>query len=312
MKAIKVLLSLLTAAVILFASALPVSAIGFEAEAVYESVFVIHTGNSMGSGFAIGENCIVTNAHVLEDARYIVVSTYGGTEYQASVLGINETEDIAVLAIEGVSFPYLPVADLSTVKTGDDIYAIGAPKGMPYTLTKGGISAKERTIRRNSYIQIDAPINEGNSGGPLLNDTGQVLGMNTLKLINSEGIGLAIPITSICSYILSLGIELDDGGNVIGAVSSQAEPSPLQPIPSKSRHDGYESGENEDEDNDEDTDRSRSDGCPAVTHVAFTIAGLSVAGNVVLFILLIDQKKKNKMLTVDPSERTDFEIDFWE
>ena len=96
------------------------------------------------------------------------------------------------------------------MKTGDDIYAIGAPKGMAYTLTKGGVSAKERMIGNKSYIQIDAAINEGNSGGPLLNDAGQVLGMNTLKMSDSEGIGLAIPVNRICEYLKSLGIELKD------------------------------------------------------------------------------------------------------
>lgn len=128
MKSIKGLLSLIIVVAVLFASALSVGAIGFEAEQAYESVFVIHSGPSLGSGFAIGENCIVTNAHVIENAKDISVITYGGTKHQASVLNINEDDDIAVLIVENVAFPYLTVADLATTKTGDDIYAIGAPK----------------------------------------------------------------------------------------------------------------------------------------------------------------------------------------
>ena len=202
MRPIKVLLSLIIVVAVLFASTLSVSAIGFEAETAYESVFVIYSGNSLGSGFAVGENCVVTNAHVIDNPRNITVETYGGTKYKASVLGINEQQDIAVLIVQDAQFPYLDIADLSTMKTGDDIYAIGAPHGMAYTLTKGGISAKERMVGNQSYIQIDAPINQGNSGGPLLNDDGQVLGMNTLKMSDSEGIGLAIMnrLIRACSY----------------------------------------------------------------------------------------------------------------
>ena len=165
MNSIKGLLSLIIV-VVLFASTLFVNAIGFEAEVTYESVFVIYSGTSLGSGFAVGENCIVTNAHVIENEKNINIITYDGTEYQAVVLGINYDEDIAVLVIKNATFPFLNIADLTTMKTGDDIYAIGAPKGMAYTLTKGGVSAKERMIGNRSYIQIDAPINEGNSGGP--------------------------------------------------------------------------------------------------------------------------------------------------
>ncbi len=98
------------------------------------------------------------------------------------------------------------------MKTGDDIYAIGAPKGMAYTLTKGSVSAKERMIGKDPCIQIDAPINQGNSGDPLLNDAGEVLGMNTMKMSDSEGIGLAIPISRICDYLSSIGIALSNSG----------------------------------------------------------------------------------------------------
>ena len=97
MKPIRGLLSLIIAVAILFAFQLSVGAIGFEAETAYESVFVIYSGASLGSGFAIGENCIVTNAHVIENAKHISVITYSGTEYKASVFDINEYDDIAVL-----------------------------------------------------------------------------------------------------------------------------------------------------------------------------------------------------------------------
>jgi serine protease Do len=286
---------------VLSASILSVSAIGFDAEHVYESVFVIYSGNSLGSGFAVGENCIVTNAHVIDNPRSITVETYGGTKHKASVLGMNEQLDIAVLIVKDAQFPYLDIADLSTMKTGDDIYAIGAPHGMAYTLTKGGISAKERTVGNQTYIQIDAAINEGNSGGPLLNDAGQVLGMNTLKMSDSEGIGLAIPVSRICDYLKSLGIELNTNGNVVDSVTipEEAKPSDTQP-----------GGNNESkEPSDDQGDEQRT---PAITYIAVVVAALSLAANVILTVLLINEKKKSSVVPHDPSERTDFDIDILE
>lgn len=300
MKPIRVLLSLIIVVAVLFASTLSVGAIGFEAEKAYESVFVIYSGNSLGSGFAVGENCIVTNAHVIDNPRSITVETYGGTKYKASVLGMNEQQDIAVLIVKDATFPYLDIADLSTMKTGDDIYAIGAPKGMAYTLTKGGVSAKERMIGNQSYIQIDAAINEGNSGGPLLNDAGQVLGMNTLKMSDSEGIGLAIPISRVCEYLKSLGIELNTNGNVVDSVTipEETKPSDTQP-----------GGNDESKEPSDDHDEQRT---PAITYIAVVIAALSLAGNVVLAVLLIHEKKRSTVVPYDPSERTDFDIDILE
>lgn len=297
MKPIRVLLSMMIVVAVLFASTLSVSAIGFEAETVYESVFVIYSGNSLGSGFAVGENCIVTNAHVISNDRNITVVTYGGTEYQTSVLGINEKEDIAVLIVKDAKFPYLTVADITIIKTGDDIYAIGAPKGMAYTLTKGGISAKERMIGNKSYIQIDAAINEGNSGGPLLNDAGQVLGMNTFKMSDSEGIGLAIPVSRICDYLESLSIKLNTTGNVMDRVE----------VPEDAPQNNDTNSENKGTDHTAEEPKTS-----IVTYVAIGVAALSLIGNVVLAVLLIYQKKKNLNLQYDPRERTDFDIDVLE
>lgn len=297
MKPIRVLLSLLMVMAMLLASPVSANAIGFEAESAYASVFVVYSGNSLGSGFAIGENCIVTNAHVIADNDHITIISYDGDEFEAAILGISEDEDIAVLVVDNITFPYLPVADLSSMKTGDDIYAIGAPKGMAYTLTKGSVSAKERIVRSKSYIQIDAAINEGNSGGPLLNDNGQVLGMNSLKMSDSEGIGLAIPISQICEYISSLGIELDAAGNVSGNVDvPKRASSPSEPANNE---------ENQ-------IDSHETEFASPITTVAVIVATLSLIGNIVLSIMLIYQKKKNINIRYDPSERTDFDIDVWE
>jgi serine protease Do len=215
---------------------------------------------------------------------------------------MDKYQDIAVLIVNDAHFPFLEIADLSTMKTGDDIYAIGAPKGMAYTLTKGGISAKERVIGNQSYIQIDAAINVGNSGGPLLNDEGKVLGVNTMKMSDSEGIGLAIPITSVCKYLNSLGIKLNGAGNVEDAVEI-SEDSSMDDIHSSVDIESKET---------QASNRGNEKNTPAVVYISVVVAVLSLAANVVLAVLLKNEKKKSAVVPYDPSERTDFDIDFLE
>lgn len=201
---------------------MPVSSlsIGFDAESANNAVVVVYSGESMGSGFAIGENCIISNAHVIKDKEGIKVATYGGSVYEADVVAMDEELDIVVLCVKGAAFPCLKMADYANMRIGEDVYAIGAPSSMAYTLTKGVISAKDRQVGRYAYIQTDAAINLGNSGGPLLNDAGRVIGVNTYKMLDSEGIGLSIPMTAVCRFLMDIGIELDDNGNVAGALTA--------------------------------------------------------------------------------------------
>lgn len=296
MKLQKVLLSLICVVAVLLALPLSASAIGFAAEEKYNSVFVVTSGNSLGSGFAVGENCIVTNAHVLDNPTNFVLTTYAGETHKAYLVGYDQDKDIAVLGVKDAKFTPLTFADYKSLNTGDDVYAIGAPKSMAYTLTKGVISAKERKIGKYTYIQTDAAINEGNSGGPLLNDVGNVIGINTLKMSDSEGIGLAIPMTVVSDFLKSLNIELDENGNV------------AETIVQENKDEGKEKPSNKDE----DKEQEKPINTPlVVTILAIALCG-SVAGNIVLVILLVFQKRKNLNLKYDPRERTDFDIDILE
>lgn len=294
MKSFKVLLSLVMMMAVLSASSLFTFAIGFDAEKVYDSVFVIYSGNALGSGFAVGKDCIVTNAHVVENTDEVIVKSYSGEEYCAFVIGIDKEKDIAVLGVEGVEFSYLVLAADSEINIGEDIYAVGAPKSMEYTLTKGVISAQNREIGGNKYLQIDAAINEGNSGGPLLNDDGKVLGINTLKMSDSEGIGLAIPVNTLKDYLKILGLELNEEGNVVGDINSS-----------------YVSNESTDKDEQVDNKESEleQDKFSRLAVVIGVIAIVSIFCNILLIIALIYQKQKNLNYKYDPRERTDFDID---
>lgn len=294
MKVLKKILKFMIVIAILLAHNLSVKGIGFDAEKACEAVFVVYSENCMGSGFSVGKNCIITNAHIIKDIEQTYVLTYGGKKYKTSVFAINKQLDIAVLSVKDANFPYLQSADMSKVKMGDDVYTIGSPKGMTYTLTKGGISNQNRIIENQSYIQIDAPINEGNSGGPLLNNEGLLLGMNTLKIKNSEGIGLAIPINTICSYLKKIGLNLDENGNVIGDIEVNGETTPFEPIPDN------ETSENQISEN------SKKNNYLIIMLV------LSLTINIFLIILLIRKKNKTNRIYYDSSERTDFDIDIWE
>ena len=296
MKLQKVLLSLICVVAVLLALPLSASAIGFKAEDKYNSVFVVTSGNSLGSGFAVGENCIVTNAHVLDNPNNIVLTTYAGETHSAYLVGYDQDKDIAVLGVKDAKFTPLTIADYNSLNTGDDVYAIGAPKSMAYTLTKGVISAKEREIGKYKYVQTDAAINEGNSGGPLLNDEGNVIGVNTLKMLDSEGIGLAIPMTVVSDFLKSLNIELDENGNVSETIIQETK----------------EDEKDKPSEKNDDKGQEKSLKPPLVVTILIIALCCSVAGNIVLVILFVIQKRKNLNLTYDPRERTDFDIDILE
>lgn len=271
----------------------PAQAIDFAAEKAYESVVVIYSGEVLGSGFAIGTNCIVTNAHVIDNVSQIRIATYDGDEHPATVVDMEEDLDIAVLRVD-VSLPYLVIGSDRDARIGDDIYAIGAPRSLAYTLTKGILSAKDRRVGNHSYLQIDAAINSGNSGGPLLNARGEVIGMNTIKMMDSEGIGLSIPMTVICDFIRERGISLDENGNVQGEITAS--------LPPGNKRDG--TGEPS-ESTDNDSARLKVENARLVLVLA-----VSVVGNLVLLILLVAGKlRRKKAVSRNPY---DFKIDFWE
>lgn len=265
-------------------------AIGFDAEEAYNSVVVIYSVNSVGSGFAIGENCIITNAHVIENSRNITVANYKGERFSAAVFAIDEVMDIAVLSVEGATFPPFSSSDYALQKIGDDVYTIGAPNSMTYSLTKGVLSAKDRNIGRYKYIQFDAAINSGNSGGPLLNDNGDVIGVNTLKISDAEGIGLAIPMTVVNEFLKNNGIEVNEQGYIEKPI-----------MPNKTADIIENPTENTGEAN-----RTNFFDTNLLLLISLSASGLL---NVVLIIILFYKRHKTVKVKTDASDRTDFDID---
>ncbi len=163
--------------------------------------------SALGSGFIIDEKGIlVTNNHVIEGAEDIVVQVNGEKKFKASVIGADPLSDIAVLKIESKE-KFLPVrfGDSDKARIGDWVIAIGNPFGLGGTVTSGIISARNRSIglsRYEDYIQTDASINSGNSGGPLFDMNGNVIGINTAILGRSGNVGIGFSIPSNSAKIV--------------------------------------------------------------------------------------------------------------
>jgi len=157
--------------------------------------------SALGSGFIIDEKgIVVTNNHVIQDAEDIIVRVNGDKEYKAKVIGADPLSDIAVLQLK-TKEKFIPVqfGDSDKARIGDWVIAIGNPFGLGGTVTSGIISARNRSIglsRYEDYIQTDASINSGNSGGPLFDMNGDVIGINTAILGRSGSIGIGFSIPS--------------------------------------------------------------------------------------------------------------------
>ena len=167
--------------------------------------------SALGSGFIIDEKGIViTNNHVIQGAEDVFVRVNGEKNIKAKVIGADPGMDLAVLQIESdQKFTPVKFGDSDTARIGDWVIAIGNPFGLGGTVTAGIISARNRSIglsRYEDYIQTDASINQGNSGGPLFNMNGDVVGINTAILgqSGSIGIGFAIPSNSAQKVINQL------------------------------------------------------------------------------------------------------------
>jgi serine protease Do len=155
----------------------------------------------MGSGFIVSaDGVILTNAHVVKDASEVTVKLTDRREYRAKVLGSDPKTDVAVLKIEARNLPVVTLGNTKDLRPGEWVLAIGSPFGFDNTVTAGVVSAKGRSLPDDSavpFIQTDVAVNPGNSGGPLFNGRGEVIGMNSQIYSRSggyQGVSFAIPI----------------------------------------------------------------------------------------------------------------------
>jgi S1-C subfamily serine protease len=175
------------------------------------------TSTTQGSGFVTqynGQYIIITNNHVIADASSITVTFTDGNTYTATVTAADSSKDLAILTCTAPTSQYHPLTFKSSsgISVGTAVVAIGSPYGLSGTMTTGIISALDRTITASDestgtsenitgLIQTSAPINSGNSGGPLLTYDGKVIGITTAIVSNSDGLGFAVPSDTIQSFI---------------------------------------------------------------------------------------------------------------
>ena len=166
---------------------------------------------AMGSGVIIStDGYIVTNNHVVDGADELTVSLSDNREFSARIIGADKTTDLALIKIDGKQLPAIQIANSDDVKVGEWVLAIGNPMGLNNTVTAGIISAKARTLGANgveSFIQTDAAINSGNSGGALVNTRGELVGINAMLYSQTgsySGYGFAIPTTMMNKVVEDL------------------------------------------------------------------------------------------------------------
>ena len=167
-------------------------------------VVVILAGDSLGTGFVVGTGRIATNAHVVRDASLVQVESQDGTRYKARVVTKNVDRDFAILEFEGLR-PFATVVPLqraSTPEIGEGVVIIGTPDGLKGTVTTGVVSQ----VFPSGKIQLNAAVNPGNSGGPVFDMQGRVIGIATMKINRTpdgqpvDGLGIAIPIRWLEGY----------------------------------------------------------------------------------------------------------------
>ena len=185
-------------------------------EDAVDGVVSVLTDKGQGSGVVYSDDgYIITNYHVVQNANDIVVLFSDGDTADAVFLGADTINDIALLSVSSSGLYELDFGNSNDVKIGEKVVALGNPLGLSFTVTEGIVSAKNRVIKEGSagLIQTDVAVNPGNSGGPLLNTDGEVIGIINAKLQGYEGLGFAIP-----SNVVVSDIDL-----ILAQVAAQAE-----------------------------------------------------------------------------------------
>jgi len=178
-----------------------------------EAVVQVKTAGGLGSGFFLNEDgYLITNFHVIEGETEISIEVYHQkngqlsreTYKQVKIIAINKFHDLALLHIEDKNAPkFMPITlgSADALNVGEGVFAIGSPLGLERTVTQGIVSTKNRQMEGNLFLQTSTQINPGNSGGPLFNLAGEVVGVTNMKITFGEGLGFAIPVELVKSFL---------------------------------------------------------------------------------------------------------------
>jgi len=167
---------------------------------IFSTVFKVNHAGGSGSCFYYKEqNLFVTNYHVVEGFKKVAVQDNDKNSYLADVIVVNPTLDLALLRVDGdfTSLPGVVLSDYDKVKIGQKINVAGYPFGMPFTVTEGTVSSPKQLMNNSYYIQTDAAVNPGNSGGPMFNSDNELIGITVSKFKDADNMGFGVPVSSL-------------------------------------------------------------------------------------------------------------------
>lgn len=178
-------------------------------ERVKDSVVTIKADSHMGAGFIVSpDGYVLTSAHVLGRGEQVSLTLANGSELTAEVAKKDDNRDLALLRVDQMNLPAVQFAGSAALKQGAKIAALGAPLGLEGSVTEGVVSAVDREIEGKTYLQIDAALNEGNSGGPVIDERGRVVAVATWVVKQAENVGFAIPSDQTVDFLQEAGLAV--------------------------------------------------------------------------------------------------------
>lgn len=209
---------------------------------VNDSVFTLKAGESVGSGFVVTpQGDALTCKHVVGDAKEVEVTLANGEKAKATVAATDATRDLALLKLDRTGLPAVVFTPSAGLKPGMRVAAVGAPLGLKNSATEGVVSALDREVKGQKYLQIDAALNKGNSGGPVVDATGQVVGIATATVQDASNVGFALPSEVVLDFLKAQNITASlplkkEGGEALPPSSAApttpgTTPAPAPPTP---------------------------------------------------------------------------------
>lgn len=180
---------------------------------VSPAVYKIKTASGSGTGFYLQDyDLVVTNHHVIAGNQKVALEDMQQDHFLANVVFTNPDVDLALLKVQGGlsdAVPHLQLSDGTQLIAGDKVHVLGFPFGMPFTVTEGIVSSPRQLMDGKYYIQTDAAVNPGNSGGPVLNTSAEVVGVTTAKFTNADNVGFAIPLEALLEALAAMELNPD-------------------------------------------------------------------------------------------------------
>ncbi len=199
---------------------------------VNDSVFTLKAGDSVGSGFVVTpQGDALTCKHVVGTAPEVAVTLANGETAKATVAAVDEARDLALLKLDRTGLPAVVFSPSALLKPGTRVAAVGAPLGLQNSATEGVVSALDREVKGQKYLQIDAALNKGNSGGPVINAEGQVVGIASATVQEASNVGFALPSEAVLEFLKAQNVAASVPLSKEGAETAPPAAGPTTPAP---------------------------------------------------------------------------------